>query len=433
MRVKLRNIVDGTSNTILAMEADDEHAVIWTKPDDLEVDLTKPNRGLNRREPGGHLVAMVDGSVHFLREGIDDEKLVALLTYAGREVVRISTQDEILLEPVRRQRTWRVNQELVRMGIGDLLTKGIGNQVGLHMYDDEPLFDFSLPQLLGWSMGSFNNRRGFRFDDDMLGPVFLVASLNAPVYVSIPVVDAEVVDGFLDRLDDQLALLARRREGLGFFRVEQDFYHLEGEAESPTRVYGLRLGPVSWQVYWARIGNGVYIASQRSILDDLRAMPTANAPATGDHGPPAHAMARLRPEHWNRVLASYRLGWEANNRRACLHNLGPIASLARAVAAGQKAEPYQVTDQQLTNASAHVYGVEFYCPDGGRYVVSPDGKTASCSHARNCSRTSPTSDSCRAEPTSQLGSRHPRNDRDAHVSGGWAARSGGDRSDELIA
>ena len=35
---QLRDITDGTSNTIIAIDAGDEHAVVWTKPDDWEFD-----------------------------------------------------------------------------------------------------------------------------------------------------------------------------------------------------------------------------------------------------------------------------------------------------------------------------------------------------------------------------------------------------------
>ena len=35
--VKINEITDGTSNTIMFIEADDKHAVTWTKPDDWEV------------------------------------------------------------------------------------------------------------------------------------------------------------------------------------------------------------------------------------------------------------------------------------------------------------------------------------------------------------------------------------------------------------
>ena len=33
-----RSITDGTSNTIMALDAGDEHAVVWTKPADWEFD-----------------------------------------------------------------------------------------------------------------------------------------------------------------------------------------------------------------------------------------------------------------------------------------------------------------------------------------------------------------------------------------------------------
>ena len=44
--IKINEISDGTSKTILVVEADSDHSVIWTKPDDYEVDLDDPARGL---------------------------------------------------------------------------------------------------------------------------------------------------------------------------------------------------------------------------------------------------------------------------------------------------------------------------------------------------------------------------------------------------
>ncbi len=43
--LKLSDFTDGTSKTILAVEVNDDRAVPWTKPDDLEVDLTQTLRG----------------------------------------------------------------------------------------------------------------------------------------------------------------------------------------------------------------------------------------------------------------------------------------------------------------------------------------------------------------------------------------------------
>ena len=79
----------------------------------------------------------------------------------------------------------------------------------MHVYDSVPTFDFNLTGFLGEMIGRFGGGRGFVSDD--LGIVtFLVASLNSPVYVSVQVQDAKVVDKFIDQLDAGLARLARQ-------------------------------------------------------------------------------------------------------------------------------------------------------------------------------------------------------------------------------
>ena len=79
---RVRDITDGTSNTIAFFEVDDAHAVPWTKPEDLDldqIDLTECFR------PKGSNVDMFDGSVRFLSADIDELVLEALITSAGGE------------------------------------------------------------------------------------------------------------------------------------------------------------------------------------------------------------------------------------------------------------------------------------------------------------------------------------------------------------
>ncbi len=83
----LRRITDGLSNTIALLEVDDEHAVPWTAPEDWEYDEDNPTRGLFGLHDGIALVAFADGSVQTLMELFDVDKLHALLTKAGGEVV----------------------------------------------------------------------------------------------------------------------------------------------------------------------------------------------------------------------------------------------------------------------------------------------------------------------------------------------------------
>ena len=84
---RLQDVSDGTSNTIMAVEADSDHAVIWTKPDDLEIDMDEPLDGLAESRFGGFCVLMCDGAVRFVSNNIDPDLFLCLLTRAGGEVI----------------------------------------------------------------------------------------------------------------------------------------------------------------------------------------------------------------------------------------------------------------------------------------------------------------------------------------------------------
>ena len=84
--IKLKEISDGTSNTILVVEADPDHSVIWTKPDDFEVDLENPARGL---ASGSQLfnTAFADSHVETLEGSMKPQTLRAMFTRDGNEVI----------------------------------------------------------------------------------------------------------------------------------------------------------------------------------------------------------------------------------------------------------------------------------------------------------------------------------------------------------
>jgi len=86
---RFRDITDGTSNTLMTAEVANSKAVVWTKPDDLQVDPSKPLDGLTGLRPGGFNAGMCDGSVRFIAATIDLDLLRALLTKSGGEVVSL--------------------------------------------------------------------------------------------------------------------------------------------------------------------------------------------------------------------------------------------------------------------------------------------------------------------------------------------------------
>jgi len=88
----MREITDGTSNTIMVVEVSGS-GIHWLEPRDLDLDEFGPQingpagAGIRSYHPGGVQVLFCDGSVRFLSETIDTSVLEAMITKAGGEVV----------------------------------------------------------------------------------------------------------------------------------------------------------------------------------------------------------------------------------------------------------------------------------------------------------------------------------------------------------
>jgi hypothetical protein len=83
----IADVSDGTSNTLLIVEAGE--SVIWTKPEELTYDPKKPLPTLGGHFADGFCAALADGSVRFIRKGIDEKTLRALITANGGEPVSL--------------------------------------------------------------------------------------------------------------------------------------------------------------------------------------------------------------------------------------------------------------------------------------------------------------------------------------------------------
>ncbi|QEG43849.1 DUF1559 domain-containing protein [Roseimaritima ulvae] len=79
--IKIRAILDGTSNTIMVTEVASEDAVPWMSPNDISmpafVNMAASGRG---NHPGGGNVLFCDGSVQFMTENTDANVRSSLVT-----------------------------------------------------------------------------------------------------------------------------------------------------------------------------------------------------------------------------------------------------------------------------------------------------------------------------------------------------------------
>ena len=84
---RFREVLDGLSNTIMTVIADSDRAVIWTCPDDLEIDLDHPKEGWTEGIEDQRVVLFADGRVLALPNELPDEIVGHLLTRAGKEII----------------------------------------------------------------------------------------------------------------------------------------------------------------------------------------------------------------------------------------------------------------------------------------------------------------------------------------------------------
>lgn len=89
--IGMRDILDGTSNTVLVVEVEGQN-VSWMEPTDLSLDQMQMAINSGPTEPGSHHpggmnAAMGDGAVMFLADSIDPNTLQLLITRADGQAV----------------------------------------------------------------------------------------------------------------------------------------------------------------------------------------------------------------------------------------------------------------------------------------------------------------------------------------------------------
>ncbi len=85
--VKLNNVTDGTSNTIMVVEVPANMAVTWTKPEDWEVTAEGAVEKFLAGLKDGFNAGFADGSVRYIKKTIDVKTLKAVLSPDGGEVI----------------------------------------------------------------------------------------------------------------------------------------------------------------------------------------------------------------------------------------------------------------------------------------------------------------------------------------------------------
>src|SRR5262249_26430972 len=122
------SIPDGTSNTILIVDAADDRAVTWTKPDDLTYDAKDPLKGLAVRNGKEFLAGFADGAVHAISKSAAKTNLVAAFTPAEGDILNFGGDEDRLIgggRPDIFDIPGVPREKIEQLKVQEFLTKGI--------------------------------------------------------------------------------------------------------------------------------------------------------------------------------------------------------------------------------------------------------------------------------------------------------------------
>ncbi len=84
---RIRDIIDGTSNTLMVVQTTAENAVIWTKPADLILTDDRPLFEQIAGKADGFTACTCDGGAHYLDHNFTEATLRTMLSMAGGEIL----------------------------------------------------------------------------------------------------------------------------------------------------------------------------------------------------------------------------------------------------------------------------------------------------------------------------------------------------------
>ncbi len=88
--VRIQEITDGTSNTLMIIEASSDESVIWTKPEDLTINEADRLLSIINQNSDGFAACMCDGSARFFPRKIIPAAIQGILSINGGELIDLS-------------------------------------------------------------------------------------------------------------------------------------------------------------------------------------------------------------------------------------------------------------------------------------------------------------------------------------------------------
>lgn len=225
----------------------------------------------------------------------------------------------------------------------------LGDQVSFVVYDGDPLLTIGGDVPLGM-MG--------RRDADFAAVTSVVlTSLTLPTALVVKVKDPVAARAAVERLIDSLELSAldhgRRRD-----RTSVSGYRIsEPSGQDPIGVLSLSFFGVTLRLYYAVVGDQLYIASRKWLADEV--VGRGFVVPKDSQTEPGHVRVRLDHARLKAALTAVQAGWGENMREACFKNLLDLELVSQA----------SRSTNELVTPVQRALGYSPYCPAGGTYKL----------------------------------------------------------------
>lgn len=237
----------------------------------------------------------------------------------------------------------------------------LGDQVTFVVYDGDPLLtvDGNL------AMGMMGSR-----DADFAAVASVVlTSLTLPTALAVKVKDPVAARAAVERLVDSLELSAAGRSRRDATSVS-GYRISEPGGQDPIGVMSLSFFGVTLRIYYAVIGDQLYVATRRWLVDEMVAR-KAVVPKDSTTEP-AHLRVRLDHARLKSALTAIQAGWGESMRDACFRNLTDLELVSQAT---------RSTSELITPVRTAL-GYAPYCPAGGAYRLDPLGEAMCTVHGK---------------------------------------------------
>ncbi len=243
----------------------------------------------------------------------------------------------------------------------------LGDQVSFVIYDGDPLLTIGGDLPMGFL--------GRRDADFAAVASILLTSLTLPTAVVVKVKDPPAARAAVERLVDSLSQSAAGKRGRDATAVT-GYRIADASKNDPIGVVAMSIFGVTLRLYWAVIGDQLYVATRRWLAEDVVTrgfVVPKDAPTE-----PAHLRLRLDHARLKSALVAIQAGFGEDMRDACFANLTDLELVSQA--------------SRTTDAPAAVQralGYTPYCPAGGAYSFTGLGEAACSAHGNQRSPKQP--------------------------------------------